>query len=362
MRTFALVAAIAAGCDAPPRLSERALEVRDGTAAPDAAVVAIGAATAGCEERLLSECTGTLIGPRAVLTAAHCTRIPGRLAVFVGADVTAPGAIHDVALAIAAPSYVEGVADDDLAVLVLATEPGVTPLPLASVPVEAADIGRAVRAVGYGAADETGAGVGVRRQGTSIVETETAATFRTIPGPGLTCNGDSGGPVLIDRGGGEVIAGVTSQGDLRCTTYASNVDVGAHRAFIDQALATAAAWSPRTGLPASCAIGCTTDDDCALGLACEFPSASDTVGRCVAAPLPAGELRGDCERDDQCSSGTCARVAGEPACRCHVPCDDDDDDGCRAQRGRPGSAVLVLIALFVVARPKRRAQRTSRAR
>ena len=37
--------------------------------------------------------TGVLIGPRAVLTAAHCTRIPGHLAVFVGADVTAAAII-----------------------------------------------------------------------------------------------------------------------------------------------------------------------------------------------------------------------------------------------------------------------------
>ncbi len=360
MRVLALAVAFAAGCDAP--VATRTLEIRGGSASSDAAVVAIGAAPAGCEETMLAECSGVRIGPRAVLTAAHCTRIPGRLAVFVGADVTAPGAVHDVALAIAHPSYVEGVADSDIAVLVLATTPEVGTLPLAGMPTAAADVGRTVRAVGFGATDETGAGIGVRRQGTSTVAMVTATTFRTTPGPGLSCAGDSGGPVLIDRGGGEVIAGVTSQGDLRCATYATNVDVAAHRAFIDQALATATAWTPGTGMGASCAIGCATDDDCAVGLSCEFPSADDTEGRCVSAPLPAGDLRGECAHDDECGSGTCARVRGEQACRCLVPCGAEDDDGCRAIRGRPGVAVLALIALFVATRPRRRRQRTSRAR
>ena len=142
---------------------------------------------------------------------------------------------------------------------------------------------------------------------------------------------------------------MTSQGDLRCETYADNVDVAAHRAFIDEAVATAMAWTPNGGAAASCKPGCMTDDDCALGLECDFLDANDTTGVCALAPLLPGALDGDCSRDDQCSSGTCARVPGEQACRCHVPC-DNDDRGCNAQRSSPGLAAFVLLALLAVRR------------
>ncbi|HEX5062677.1 MAG TPA: S1 family peptidase [Kofleriaceae bacterium] len=353
MRLHALIVTLAVGCSSAPELATGTQAIRAGTPAPDDnAVVAIGPAPVGCTEQLDARCTGTLIAPNAVLTAAHCARIARRIAVFVGADVARTGELHDVALSIVHPSYQEGVATDDIAVLVLATAPSIAPLPLATTQTAGSDIGRTVRAVGYGGTDETGNDIGVRRQGTSGIAAVNGATFRTTPMPSITCSGDSGGPVLIDRGSGEEIAGVTSQGDLRCETYTDNVDVVAHRAFIADAVATAMAWTPNGGAAASCKPGCVTDDDCALGLECDFLRATDTTGVCALAPLEPGTLDGDCMRDDQCSSGTCARAPGEQACRCHVPC-NTDDGGCNAQRRTPGLAAFVLLVLLAI-RARRR--------
>jgi len=75
------------------------------------------------------------------------------------------------------------------------------------------------------------------------------------------------------------------------------------------------------------------------------------TARC--APLSPGTFDGDCARDDQCASGTCARIAGEHACRCHVPCDDENDGGWGVDGRRSDLAIYVLIALLVVARPRR---------
>jgi hypothetical protein len=363
VRVLPLVVAIAVGCNDAPALTSRVDAIHGGTAAPDdGAVVAIGAATVGCTEQLDVFCTGTLIAPRAVLTAAHCARATaGRLAVFLGADVAGRGEVHDVVRAIVHPDYVDDVANADIAVLVLATTPSAAPAAMASSPFTTADVGRTVRAIGFGATDGTGAGTGVRRQGPGMVDAVVAPTFRMTPAPGMTCQGDSGGPVLIDRGDGEVVAGVTSQGDVHCETYADNVDVAAYRAFIDDAVMQAMAWTPNGGAGAMCEAGCITDDDCAFGLECELPTVDATEGLCVRAPLSPGTLDADCTRDDQCDSGTCARVPGEQACRCHVPCETAGDGGCNAGGGSPGFLLWLAAALFFASRDTSRLARSSRA-
>lgn len=173
-------------------------------------------------------CTGTLISPRAVLTAGHCSSCATR--VFFGNDVTKTGRVVAVARRFRHPDY-DGSRPNDLLVLVLtqAVE-GVAPRPLASAaPIDRARDGRVV---GFGCTDADGVrGYGRKRQADvpiasascrfpagddSAEEYECEPGYELVAGRELlgrdTCSGDSGGPLYVaDAKGRWLLAGVTSR-------------------------------------------------------------------------------------------------------------------------------------------------------
>jgi hypothetical protein len=89
--------------------------------------------------------------------------------------------------------------------------------------------------VDFGADDQ--GNVGVRRAGTSLVSSLEALEFVTMPGPALTCSGDSGGPVLLSGS----IVGVTVSGDAACRATGTNVRADADTAWLASQMAAAAA-------------------------------------------------------------------------------------------------------------------------
>ena len=198
-------------------------------------------------------CSGTLVGCGTFLTASHCvcdgptsarcgTPDPGRYAVFlqhVG--------IVDVSAVVPNPDfffYKRG----DVAVLTLAQPTtGVRPSRINTV--RQAPFGTTGEIVGYGITQGFTTDYGLLRRG--LVETAACASSNVDPtehvcwnfnsplsAPGYdsnTCNGDSGGPLFADLGGGESVVGVTSGGAATSCLPADSsfdADVFANRAFI----------------------------------------------------------------------------------------------------------------------------------
>jgi len=171
-------------------------------------------------------CTGTLVSPSVVLTAAHCVdNDPVAIDVVFFPNSSTETHYAGVAYAIH-PEYRFPAAD--LAMLLLeAPVVGITPVPVAGRTPRPRTVGTIV---GYGA-DETG-NVGVKEMGTVRLkrcprrvpalglqrgDLARALCWRSRPSEQNTCHGDSGGPLLID---GE-LAGVTSGGEPNCSGFLS---------------------------------------------------------------------------------------------------------------------------------------------
>jgi V8-like Glu-specific endopeptidase len=250
----------------------------------DPGVVAVYAQQPGQPGGFL--CTGSLIAPTIVLTAAHCvseseTGANATFTVLTSANVNRSGGLTLAVREVHAnPRWsakrLEGGHDQGIVVLAQAASLPVLPINRQTLP--SALRGKPVRIVGYGLNDGSAqTGAGIKRQAvTSLgaIQTNLIAVGDSRRG---TCNGDSGGPAFMSLSGQETIVGTTSYGNADCSDGGFDARVDTDLAFIDPYLL------------ATCTPVCT-------GRSCGGDGCGGTCGACGA-----GEL---CTEAGQCSPMT----------------------------------------------------------
>jgi hypothetical protein len=305
---------VGACVSSPAPLGERREPIIGGVVdAADRAVVAIVQTSTG------AICSGTVIAPSVVLTAAHCVYgvAAGDLQVFVGTDQSAPEETLAVTSAVAYPTYdgeTTGLAGGvDLGVLYLAQPASVTPISVRTAVRDTELAAGPLTLVGYGRNTTTDAtGAGTRRSVAAVVDAVCSRILLLGDDVSNECFGDSGGAVLL---GGALVA-VISSGKPDCIAPSNQVRLSAHALWLDAAL---------QGEAAAACPGCVAPDP-----ACD-------------APIEGGATIPD---------------AGAP----DAATDEPGSGGCRVQRAPSAAGVgaapgALLVALGGAAAARRRGRR-----
>ena len=314
-------------------------------------------------------CTGTLIAPEWVLTAAHCIQGLGQTSVRVHFGTVniskSPGVTINSAALYPKPGFSQNnLGQHDIGLIKLQKPVNdITPVPVNLIPAKA-PVGIKVTMVGFGATATGGGGsVGVQYV---VEQTSTACTsfagsdtdllcFNQISGKGK-CQGDSGGPSFAMIDGRLTQVGVTSFGDQNCAQFGADTRTDVEKPFLLQ-------YIP--------ALECSTDADCPEGRMC-------FLKKCIAQPFAPTGLGTECVNNGDCDSGACAMGDGENFCSMNCTIGDatscpagfdcldaggagacwpiEEDTGCCDASGQNAASMLFGIALLglVLGRRRRR--------
>ena len=176
----------------------------------------------------LGLCTGTLVGARTVLTAAHCIP-PGETVTFV-----MHGYLHLLSQkTIQHPSWNTHTLANDIGLVILEKAPtGVTPSVVSKV---APFNGQKIMLIGYGITSSSSQNSGVKRMAYNYIQKVYSTRFSfsgSGGGVGNTCQGDSGGPAFSMVNGKEEQVGITSAGTEPCGTMSFDTRVDTYYSWL----------------------------------------------------------------------------------------------------------------------------------
>lgn len=334
---FALIAAIAAMAAIAPA-AVRAEPLHPASVSPGGPVSIIGGTQTTADEYPsvvvlvigTSLCTGTLIAPNWILTAAHCVdpdvlKLPSQDAVTSSARIhfhtldvnNDPGMVVAAQATFKDPKFDQNnLGSHDLGLIELARAvDDVSPAPINLMPGNA-PVGVRVTTVGYGSqggndTGEVGQELELQNRPTVSCPTLKIGTdanllcFSDSDGTN-TCQGDSGGPSFAMIKSEPTVVGVTSFGDVNCAKFGASTRIDAELDFLAEHV-------PEL-------VGCLQNADCGTGSLC-FNHV------CYLGPDERTGLGNTCTTATDCASLECAESTQDGK-RCSLNCTVGADDAC----------------------------------
>ncbi|MEO6950992.1 MAG: trypsin-like serine protease [Polyangia bacterium] len=323
-----------AGCTLPvaPVGAQQSAIIGGTTDTSDPSVVLVYAQTSSQGGAI---CSGEVVSPHMVLTAAHCVdpavlkTTTAMFGIFLGSNINDQTQANDQSnwLEVAGTDF-----DPQFDVNQLqnghdigeVTTTTVIPrdlLPIHQTQLTQSDVGKSLRLVGFGissGSDSQGTTAGTRRTVGTTVEGVDSKLVYYGDSQHNTCEGDSGGPAFMTINGVETIVGVTSFGDQSCAQGGVDTDVADYySSFILPHINAAESTTTTTTTPPVPDAGTTGTTTTTTGSDDGGTTSTGTTG---------AQVGGMCKSNDECASGICTEGGKEQYCT--QSCNLDDASTC----------------------------------